>query len=74
VVGGHAVAENPERSGPVDLGDVARSRAEGVEEWRLLNVGRVAVPVVHQSGRALDFIPFWILLGKIRVELAKDIE
>ena len=73
LAGGHAVAEDAEGAGSADLADLARLHAEASEERGLLNVRAVRIPLIDVSRSGGNFVPLWILLGEIAIELAKDL-
>ena len=73
MVGRDRVAEDAERFCADDFGDVARCWRKAVEERWLLDVGRVAIPLVDIAGGGFDFVPLWILVGEAGVEALEHI-
>ena len=73
VIRGDAVAKDAECVGALDLVDVTWDEAEAFEERRLLDVGAVAIPLVHVAGAALDLVPLRILVGKAGVETLEHV-
>ena len=68
VVGGHRVPEDAQRTGPADLGNGACLHAELREERRLLDVGGIAVPLVHVAHARGNLVPLRVLGCEVGVE------
>ena len=73
MIGRDRVAENAEHTRSGDVVDLADLHREILEEWRLMNVIAFFVPNVNVAFARWDLIPFWILIRKVTVELAKNL-
>src|SRR5579875_2606743 len=67
VVGGHRVAEQGERAGPVDVFDRLRLGVHAVEVRRAAHVGRLLRPGERVAGRHLETLPALVALEHVRV-------
>ncbi len=72
MIGGDGIAKDAKGARALDFADMAGLHAEAGEEWRLLDVGARAVPLVNLATGRGDFIPLRVLLGEVGVELAID--
>ena len=72
MVGGHAVAENGERPGALDLVNLPRLQGEVIKKGRLLDVGALRVPFIHVADARGNLVPFRVLPGEIAVEILKN--
>ena len=73
MVGGHAVAEDAEGARAFDFGDAAGLHFEVREERRLLDVGALAVPLIHVADSGRDLVPLRILRREVLVELLENL-
>ena len=73
MVGGDAIAKNTEWFRIDDFLDVARRWREGIEEGRLLNVGRLTIPLIDITGGGLDVVPLRILIREACVAILENI-
>ncbi len=73
VVGGDRVAEDAERPGVEDIGDVAGGGREPVEERWILNVGRGLVPLVGRAGLAGNLAPLRVGGIEVTVKIVENL-
>ena len=66
------VAKNAERSRAANLRDSAWSHREVFEEWRLMKVVALLVPLVNLTCARRDLVPLRILPGEIAVKPLKN--
>ena len=71
MVGRDAVAENAERLGAFDFRNRAGLHPEVGEEWRVLDVCALGIPLVRCADGGRDFSPSRVGRGKIFVKRSK---
>src|SRR4029077_20855271 len=73
VISRHAVAENAQSAGAGDGFDRARLQTEAGEEGRLLDISAFGVPFIGIPCGGRNFVPLWILRGKVAVQLTEHL-
>ena len=72
MIGRDGVPEDSEATSLVDGRDGWRLKRKAIEKGWLLNVGAITVPSIGLSGFRGNFVPSWVLLGKVPIKAAKD--
>src|SRR5437016_413815 len=54
-----------------DFRDMTGLHREILEEWRLMDVIALLIPLVNVARARWNVVPLWILIGEIAIEFAK---
>ena len=73
MISGDGVTEVSKTVGVLDVGDCWKCFLNALEEWRLVDVGTLILPLVLLSFRSLEFVPSVSSLGDFAIDVLEHV-